>query len=374
MKSITRILIVIAFSLLSIFGASGETVTHKEAKEWAKTFFNAAFGEISEPVTMVYNGKDLTTRSLFTPFFTYTSPRGGFVIISGENKLMPILGYSLYETLDKDKLDPAIRELLREYARQIEVIRYDSAVSDKAVSSWQNKNRYINSVLTAPVQSGFSLPDREEVNTEFNFLLNELPNDDSLFSEIYTPDQWDEMVTDQLKKSGSAVLGVGRDAEYQPLDIVGRQGDYVKIRLENSRTAWNMRLFPSELYSFGIVGRLGGDPVWPEEVEEAPFAFHDEVMEMYPLYTRSEEALKAEMLSPSEPVVRGLGAGHFEIDYPSEILLIRVFNVSGMSVHAQTYGGKTRTAVVNIEDQPSGFYVIAAQTVEGPAKSLKVAR
>lgn len=358
----------------SVFGAKAESVYHKDAKNWAQTFFNAAYGEVTGPVKMVYNGKDLTTRKLFTPFFTYNSPRGGFVIISAENKLMPILAYSLDESFNPDTMDPAVKELLREYARQIELIRYDSAVSEKAVSAWQNKNSYINTVLTAPVQSGFSLPDEAEKAQEFELLLRDLPNDDSLFSELYTPDQWDGMLADQLSAYGSTVLGVGHDGDYQPLDVVGLQGDYAKIRFPGSLTAWNMRLFPSELYASGIVGRLGGEPVAEVEVEDPPFAFHDEIMEMYPVETRCAERIIAELGQPSSPVIRGLGAGHYEIDYPADLELVRVFNISGQSVLAQTYGKNQRTAVVNIEDQPSGFYVISAVTSEGPAQSLKVAR
>ncbi len=374
MKSIYRIIAVVALALTSWMGAGAETVTHKEAKAWAQTFFNAARGEVTGPVKMVYNGKDLTTRKLFTPFFIYNSPRGGFVIISGENKLMPVLGYSLTGSFDPSKLDPAAKALLKEYARQIELIRYDSDVSERAVSAWQNKNLYLNSILTADSFSGFSLPDKEEKTQEFALLMSDLPLDDSLRSEIYTPEQWGELATTQLKNYGSAVMGIGAGDSFEPVALVGQTGDYYKMSFENSESPWNMLLFPTELYSSGFVARLGGVPVYPEEPVEAPFAFHDEVMEMYPAETRAASSIIDELDSPSSPVVRGLGAGHFEIDYPAEPLLVRVFNISGQSVLAQTYGGKTRTAVINIEDQPSGFYIVTASLSDGSQHAMKVAR
>ena len=368
----------IAVAALSVLvpwiGASGETVTHKEAKTWAQTFFNAARGEVTAPVKMVYNGKDLTTQRLFTPFFIYNSPRGGFVIISGENKLMPVLGYSLTGSFDPSKMDPATRALLKEYARQIELIRYDSDVSEKAVEAWRNRNVYLNSILTSDTFSGFSIPDAEEETQEFALMMSDLPFDDSMRSDIYTPDQWEELLDDQMKTYGSAVIGIGEGSIYNPAVAVGKSGDYVKIAFDGSETAWNMLLFPTDLYSFGFIGRLGGEPVYPDEPVEAPFAFHDEVMEMYPAETRAASSIIEEFDSPSKPVVRSLGAGHFEIDYPSPIRLLRVFNVAGQAVLAQTYGGSTQTAVVNIEDQPGGFYVIVAQSDEGPQEALKVAR
>lgn len=374
MKLIKRIAVGLFLVLVSVLEVGAETVTHKEAKTWAQTFFNAARGEVTAPVKMVYNGKDLTTRRLFTPFFIYNSPRGGFVIISGENKMFPILGYSLTESFDPSKLDPSARALLKEYARQIELIRYDSTVPVEAIQAWQNKNGYINYILTSESVSGFSLPDEEGKTQEFALMMSDLPGDDSMRSELYTPEQWKTLVADQLRNHGSAIMGVVDGKTIEPLVAVGSVGDYVKFSFDTISTPWNLLMFPSEVYAAGLVGRLGGEPIIPEDYEEAPFAFHDEVMEMYPAETRASQAMIYELDRPSRPVLRALGAGHFEIDYPSEVELIRVFNVSGQSVLAQTYGGRTRTAVINIEDQPSGFYVIAAQTAGAVAEPLKVAR
>ncbi len=373
MRKLLFSLLVVIICLVSV-DAGAETVTHKEAKTWAQTFFNAARGEVTGPVRMVYNGKDLTTRRLFTPFFIYNSPRGGFVIISGENKMFPILGYSLTESFDPARLDPSAKALLKEYARQIELIRYDSNIPARAIEAWGNKNGYINSVLGSSVESGFSLPDKEDVTQSFALMMSDLPFDDSMRSELYTPDQWQSLVADELKGRGSAILGVIDGNEVEPLVAVGSTGDYVRLRFDGSETPWNMLLFPSEIFSEGLVGQLGGEPEWPEEPVEIPFAFHDEVMEMYPEVTRAETARIAETLTPSEPVLRGLGGGHFEIDFPSEVELVRVFSIAGHSVKAQTYAGTTRTAVINIEDQPNGFYIISAQTKDGTPYSLKVAR
>ncbi|MDE6010724.1 MAG: Spi family protease inhibitor, partial [Muribaculaceae bacterium] len=66
-----------------------ETVSQKQAKELAQKFFDQAYHERTAPVSLVYNGKKLTTDRLFTPFYVYNQPRGGFVMISAENKAFP---------------------------------------------------------------------------------------------------------------------------------------------------------------------------------------------------------------------------------------------------------------------------------------------
>ena len=76
-------------------GVQAETVTQKQAKAVAQQFFNKAFGRTMPQPKYVYNGRRLTTQRLFVPFYVFTLPTQGYVIVSAENKAFPILGYSL---------------------------------------------------------------------------------------------------------------------------------------------------------------------------------------------------------------------------------------------------------------------------------------
>ena len=113
-----------------------ETVSQKEASRIAEKFFNAAAGQVMAKPKLVYNGKRLTTDRLFTPFYVYNHPAGGSVIISAENKAMPILGYSLKSGFSPDHQDAEINKLLSQYAKDIEYIRYDSRIPSEAIAAW----------------------------------------------------------------------------------------------------------------------------------------------------------------------------------------------------------------------------------------------
>lgn len=113
-----------------------ETVGQKEAKAMAQKFFNESVNLVTASVTYVYNGKDLTNQRLFTPFYVFNSPRGGFVIVSAENKAFPILGYSLSGKFDKNKLTPMVKSILSDFSRDIEMIRYDSRIPTDAIRQW----------------------------------------------------------------------------------------------------------------------------------------------------------------------------------------------------------------------------------------------
>lgn len=99
-----RILISLFACVAVPAAAHAETVSRKEANSIAGTFFNAAYGEVTAPPQMVWNGRQLTTDRLFSPIYVYNSPKGGYVIISGENKAYPILAYSKVRKFDKDKI------------------------------------------------------------------------------------------------------------------------------------------------------------------------------------------------------------------------------------------------------------------------------
>lgn len=122
--------------LLGFTLTHAETVSQKEASRIAEKFFNAAAGQIMAKPKLVFNGKRFTTNRLFTPFYVYNHPAGGSVIISAENKAMPILGYSLKSNFSPDHIDSERTKLLSDYARDIEYIRYDSRMPNEAIEAW----------------------------------------------------------------------------------------------------------------------------------------------------------------------------------------------------------------------------------------------
>ena len=162
----------------SCFGVYAETISMKQAKAMAQNFFNESRHYVTGPVSYIYNGKELTNQRLFTPFYVFNSPTGGFVIISAENKAFPILAYSLHQIFDKTKMTPMVRSMLTDFARDIEMIRYDSRIPSDAIDQWTTYPNVVFDIFDNPDNDDYyaaSFDDKEQVwmvrryATEFDF-------------------------------------------------------------------------------------------------------------------------------------------------------------------------------------------------------------
>lgn len=166
MKKIFILMAVCILAVADSHQSFAETVRQKEAKSMAQKFFNESVNYVTPPVTYVYNGKDLTTQRLFTPFYVFNSPRGGFVIVSAENKAFPILAYSLTGKFEKEKMTPMTRSILSDFSRDIELIRYDSRIPSDAIEQWQTYPRVVFDMLKNPDNDDFyavSFDDKDAV-------------------------------------------------------------------------------------------------------------------------------------------------------------------------------------------------------------------
>lgn len=147
MKSAMRHIFLLILFVLGNFTLLAETVSQKEASRIAEKFFNASAGEVLPKPKLVYNGKNLTTDRLFSPFYVYNNPKKGFVIISADNKALPILAYSLNSKFSIDELSAEQLKLLKEYARDIEYIRYDGRLPLDAIDAWTDIPGNIDFIL-----------------------------------------------------------------------------------------------------------------------------------------------------------------------------------------------------------------------------------
>ena len=123
-----RIILILTMALSAVSSVFAEVVPQKQAMQLAQNFFNTMYGTVTGRPKLVWNGRELTTNRLFTPFYTYNSPKGGYVTISADSKAYPVLSYSRTNTFDKAKLGDDERDQFQRYAREIELIRYDSRI------------------------------------------------------------------------------------------------------------------------------------------------------------------------------------------------------------------------------------------------------
>lgn len=307
-----RILISLFACVAVPAAAHAETVSRKEANSIAGTFFNAAYGEVTAPPQMVWNGRQLTTDRLFYPIYVYNSPKGGYVIISGENKAYPILAYSKVRKFDKDKISDDEKEVLKTYAREIELIRYDPRIPAKAMEAWRNIPEYISAVLASPYDSD----------------------------------------------------------EYRAL------GEERKDMLESLARSGNQILMPSavefSLYDPDAYRELTLDDVTAAD-DEIPFKFYEDFIREVSRENRERDIKLEEIISPSRPVVKALGGGHFEISFPENIRMMRIYTIGGMQMMEKYY---KETSLMNIDMSVlgSGYYIGLALADSGNVFGFKLYR
>lgn len=362
--------------ILTIIGTLGatlqaETVSRKQALDYAQRFFNLAHHSAMAPPKQVYDGRRLTTNRLFAPFYVFNHPAGGFVIISAENKALPILGYSLKDTFNPDGLGAAEEALLRNYAIDIEQIRYDSRVPIEAIEAWRDYDGYVERMLNAEYQATDPTITPEEAAETLDMLWSTDAGLDS-YADLYTPEQWSEMVDVELAKRGSAAIGYIDGKGLHPAIIYGRQGDMYRIRLDNPNT-WLMRLNATEfLCDRQLLSTLSPTYIAPAVAEEIPFAFYDEFVRSVTEENEKAEALRLDPLQ-GEPLIKAIGAGHFEVVLPEDARLAMLYNLAGNHIGRRTYKN-TNVAAINIEAEPNGFYFAIIYGESGRPYGVKLYR
>ena len=348
-----------------------ETVTQKQASQLAQAFYNAAHGEVMAAPKVVYNGRRLTTQSLFVPFYVYNFPAGGYVIISAENKTYPILGYDLSKNFDAEKIGPKLQALLRSYALDIEKIRYDSEIPYKAIEAWTDFPEYVKGILGA--DSEITDVVIEESDADYTIELISEQEEGHNSSWTYTPEQWETEINNELGKSRNVMLGVWDRNKFVPMIVQGHKGDYYRLSLDGHNNAM-YRLHASELYSGGQIANLSGE-VKPIAVEKEEPAF--EFYENFLAETRATEEQAQRSIENagivSTPEVSFLGGGHYVIKVPEDITRMNLYNVGGALIAQQYYKG-TDTANLDISVEPGGFYIAVIEGESGQSYGFKLAR
>lgn len=297
-------------SLLVAVPAHSETVTQKEASKIAQTFFNASYGQYVAAPKFVWNGKQLTTDRLFSPFYVYNHPKGGFVIISADSKAFPVLAYSRINNFSRDQLGEQEKAQLQKFAREIELIRYDSRRPSRAIDAWQHLAAYIDNTLRYP----YDTPD-------FRAL---------------TEDEKD-LIEDIDKRNGWIIMP----------------------------TAVEFDIYNAELYRDYEL-----DDVTAEEV---PFKFFEEFLEEIRSEELTRAAALDEIISPTKPVVKALGGAHFEVYIPEPVRMMRVYDLDGAR-KVEKYFSESNTVNIDLSSQTPGFYVAMILAESGKVYGLKLFR
>jgi len=369
-SSLKYIVCVVAVVLAATVDVFAETVTQKEALRIATQFFNESNGNVMAVPKLVFNGRKLTTGRLFTPFYVYNHPMGGFVIVSAENKAFPILGFSRTDSFDPNNIDGNLKALLTLYAMHIEKIRYDSSLVNEAVKAWTDIPGYIYALLHDPYEATDILVGKDEAEELLYAALDGEKGSD-LYSDIYSAGQWNDMINSQLTAERNVVLGLLVGESAFPVIVQGRRGDMYRISFPGIHRAL-FRLFPTEILTAGEVAVLSNPIGAPAEQEtDEAFRFHDDFVKEVNAGNLAARMKIENSLIPQEPVVRPNGSGFFTIDMPDPPVSARVYNAAGALVKVHTYRN-TPSAFIDILSAPRGFYVAIIFTENGNSYGLKL--
>lgn len=349
-----------------------ETVSQKQAKKIAAQFFNAANGQIMAEPKLVYNGRRLTTNSLFPPFYVYNLQAGGYVIISAENKAYPILGYSLTENFNPNNIGPVEKELLRLYAIHIENIRYDSSIPYEAEQAWTNIPLHIASILDAQYQATDPVTSKEEAADNLEVIL-EMDDPYSFASSSYEPSQWLHSIDLELASQPDVVIGLIKGEELLPAIVYGHKGPFYRIDLDGRNNAlW--RLLPTEILSKGQVATLGSPTAKPaEEPLEEPHSFYEAFIAETNREQEARQTALEQALTISEPKIQWHGGGHFTVSLPEELNDMRLYSLDGTQVQQEKFRD-TNVGSINLTGQPTGFYFAVFFGKSGTPYSFKIFR
>lgn len=371
-----RKMVILLFTCICAFQTvvRGETVTRKEAQAYAHTFFNAVNGKVMAKPSLVYNGKGLTTDRLFSPFYIFNSPGGGFVIISADNKAFPVLGFDLKSSFDSEKINDGVRALLKRYAMDVEMIRYDSRIPYEAIDFWNDFRGYVASLIVSPVITFDPEQSVDEVAVWIEDILDS-GEIETIESGLYSPGQWNDILAGEMNKRKSGIKGgYWNGASFKPALFSGMQGDFFKIIFDKEEDGSFFRVQATEFLNGGMIADLGLSPSIEQEDEgEIPFGSYDAFIEEIRREKEAYESSLAETLQPSSPVVRNLGGGHFEISMPENILMARVYNLQGSQVETLVFRN-TNIANVKLDSFPNGFYFLLINGESGKPYGVKLFR
>ena len=128
-----RLFFILSLVCLAISGWAGQ-ISREQALRQAQTFFHKK--GISR--ALIAADTPLSRRraqGALQDYYAFNAGQNeGFVIISGDDRTVPVLGYAEHGSFDIDNLPPALADLLNHYAEQIEDIRNGAPVQTRRAS------------------------------------------------------------------------------------------------------------------------------------------------------------------------------------------------------------------------------------------------
>ena len=155
--------ILLILSLLATSPLKAEKVGRDRALEAARTFFQ--YDRARSPRRVVLHELPFApqTKAAADPaFYVFEREGGGFVIVAGDDRCRPVLGYSFTRPfVDPAAMPESLREWLDDYQEQVDLIRNE----DLPASPWKRRPRRGREALSRPTNSRRRSGDRASLST-----------------------------------------------------------------------------------------------------------------------------------------------------------------------------------------------------------------
>ncbi len=118
-----------------------DNVPQQKAQEIARQFFAATPHTRSASLRMIWDGETASTRSANHPaYYVFNNDSGrGFVIVSGDDRTVPILGYSFDQNFDAQSMPSNLRGWMTGLREHINTLRQENVLpSPRTVKAWRN--------------------------------------------------------------------------------------------------------------------------------------------------------------------------------------------------------------------------------------------
>ena len=159
------------YLILSFFSVSlfAEEVSLPKAQRWAQSFFSNQLGSrgASVKLSMVWDGEDAHSRGNGHPaFYVFNrEDQRGFVVVSADDLVQPLIGYSFSNSFEMENLPVNIRTWLMGKKYEINYMRKNHTVPTRlAATSWTmsapSVGKVIKSIPTAQWNQGAPFNDK----------------------------------------------------------------------------------------------------------------------------------------------------------------------------------------------------------------------
>lgn len=108
-----RVLFAVFFVWLTVGVAMAKPVDASKARRVAEVYLQAR--GMHNTAALV----DVTSQTPFTEFYVFAAPQGGFVLVSGDDCVKPILGYSLTSRFEAKEIPEQVKGWLEGYEKEI---------------------------------------------------------------------------------------------------------------------------------------------------------------------------------------------------------------------------------------------------------------